>query len=222
MTTAGRILKDGLEAIRKSADDMNVRLPDGVAKKIDNHVVTSRQGVHSLDEFNDAPNTPNAPSTPNNPGQNPPIDPSQNPPIDPSRNPDWLNDRLADTDLPFWRRRMAEGDQFNYQNHHRYPQNEVTLANGKRVDSYDPGEAIVSRKNTQLDDVRPETAINYINEVLNKYAPGTKINDTEVLDGTPILEVPVQNSPVSQTIIDHANSKDPRVVIRDVLGNVYN
>lgn len=148
--------------------------------------------------------------------------PGGNPPIDRSRNPDWLNERLDRDDLPFWRRRMAEGDQFNYQNHHRYPQNEVTLGNGKRLDSYVPGEVIVSRKNTQLDSVRPETANSYIDEILNKYAPGTPINGGGELDGDLVLEVPVQNGEVPQSVIDHANGKKPPVIIRDVLGNEYN
>lgn len=149
--------------------------------------------------------------------------PGGNPPIDRSRNPDWLNERLDRDDLPFWRRRMAEGDQFNYQNHHRYPQNEVTLGNGKRLDSYLPGEVIVSRKNTQLDNVRPETANSYIDELVNKYSPGTPIaGSDDVLRGQPVLEVPVQNNPVPQTVIDHANGKEPPIVIQDVLGNVYN
>lgn len=51
---------------------------------------------------------------------------------------------------------------------------------------------------------------------------GAAVGACAMRGGTPILEVPVQNSPVPQSIIDHANSKDPRVVIRDVLGNVYN
>lgn len=151
------------------------------------------------------------------------IDTTRNPPIDRSRNPQWLNDRLDRDDLPAWRRRMAEGDQFNYQNHHRYPENEVTLGNGKRVDSYDPDVEIVSRKNTQLDGVRPETAMAYIDEVGNKYAPGTPIKAGGQLDGDLVLEVPVQNSgSIPQAIIDHANGKTPPVIIRDVLGNVYN
>ncbi|MEV8018421.1 hypothetical protein AB0O76_19195 [Streptomyces sp. NPDC086554] len=48
--------------------------------------------------------------------------------------PPWLRDR--------WRK----GDQFNRDNWHRYPQNEITLENGKRLDSYRPGKEIVSRK----------------------------------------------------------------------------
>ncbi len=145
-----------------------------------------------------------------------------NPPIDRSRNPNWLNERLDSDDLPFWRRRMAEGDQFNYQNHHRYPQNEVALGNGKRVDSYDPGVEIVSRKNTQLGGVKPGTATAYIDEILNKYPPGTSINGGGELRGDLVLEVPVQQGPVPQSVIDHANGKEPPVTIRDVLGNVYN
>ncbi|MFT4214740.1 MAG: hypothetical protein QM622_08190 [Microbacterium sp.] len=160
-----------------------------------------RAGVHDIDTFDGKP---------------------RNPPIDRSRNPQWLNDRLDRTDLPFWRRRMAEGDQFNYQNRHRYPQNEVTLGNGRRLDSYDPDIDIVSRKNTQFDSVRPETAKSYIDEILSKYPPGTPIKGGGKLEGDLVLEIPVQNRPVPQEIIDHANGKEPQVLIRDVLGTVYN
>lgn len=91
------------------------------------------------------------------------------------------------------------------------------------MDSYRPGEEIVSRKNSQLDDNSPkiDTVKRYIDEILNKYAPGTGINGGGELDGVPILEVSVQNGDVSQEIIDYANSKQPPIVIRDVLGNVY-
>jgi hypothetical protein len=41
---------------------------------------------------------------------------------------------------------------------HRYDVNEVTLSNGKVLDSYIPGGAIVSRKYTQLAEVDPSTA----------------------------------------------------------------
>lgn len=149
--------------------------------------------------------------------------PSVNPPIDRDRNPKWLNDYLDRDDIEPWRRRRAEGQQFNYQNHHRYPQNEVTLGNGKRLDSYVPDAEIVSRKFTQLDAVRPETAKSYIDEILTKYRPGMPIKGGGRLDGVLILEVPVQDGgSVSQEIIDHANGKEPPVKIRDVLGNVYN
>ncbi|MFT3797984.1 hypothetical protein [Microbacterium sp.] len=199
MGNAGDIVRPIIRAL----DDVpvNLRPIKDVIVKLKTKKTGDRTGVRDLDTFEG---------------------PSGNPPIVRSLNPQWLNDRLDRKDLPFWRRRMAEGDQFNYQNRHRYPQNEVTLGNGKRLDSYLPGDEIVSRKNTQLDSVRPETAKSYIDEILSKYAPGTPISGGGELRGTPILEVPVQNGPVPQAIIDHANGKEPRVLIRDVLGTMYN
>lgn len=198
-----RIGDEIFRPIMRALDDAPVHLRQlrGAVDGMKAKQIRNRDGVTDIDKF-DAP--------------------GGNPPIDRSRNPDWLNERLDRDDLPFWRRRMAEGDQFNYQNHHRYPQNEVTLGNGKRLDSYLPGEVIVSRKNTQLDNVRPETANSYIDELVNKYPPGTPIKGGGELEGDLVLEVPVQNGDVPQSVIDHANGKKPPVIIRDVLGNEYN
>jgi len=44
----------------------------------------------------------------------------------------------------------------------------------------------------------------------------------DVLREQPVLEAPVQTDPVPQSVIDHANGKEPPVQIRDVLGNVCN
>ncbi|PVE96729.1 MULTISPECIES: hypothetical protein [unclassified Microbacterium] len=201
MSAIKPIIREVKQSVLKGfahAKDKLHQLADNIVKHVDDVGVR----VRGQDRFDGAPG---------------------NPPIVRDRNPDWLNERLDRDDLPFWRRRMAEGDQFNYQNHHRYPQNEVTLGNGKRLDSYLPGEEIVSRKNTQLDSVRPETANSYIDELLNKYPPGTPIaGSPDVLSGQPVLEVPVQTDPIPQSVIDHANGKEPPVQIRDVLGNVYN
>ncbi|WP_157000546.1 hypothetical protein [Leucobacter komagatae] len=139
-----------------------------------------------------------------------------------SRNPDWLNKLLDRTDIEPWRRVRAEWQEFNYQNHHRYPQNEVALRNGKFLDSYVPDVAIVSRKNTQLWDVTPKTARLYIDEMLAKYAPNTPIASGGKLDGRLVLEVPVQRGEIPQAILDHARNLDPQVLIRDVLGHIYN
>lgn len=214
---SGRLdpLKDGLQ---KSFDDLapSFRPLGGVPRRMKGKQNDNRDGVDDVDRFDDKPDSPDAPKPKPKPKP-------EAPPIDRDRNPDWLNDRLDDPDLEFWRRRMAEGDQFNYQNHHRYPENEVTLTNDKRLDSYDPGDSIVSRKNTQLDGVKPETAKYYIDEILSKYSPGTGIKGRpDTLQGDLVLEVPVQNGDVPQAIIDHANSKNPPVVIRDVFGNEYN
>lgn len=103
------------------------------------------------------------------------------------------------------------------------------------MDSYDPikGE-IVSRKSTQFSELSEATAISYINEIPKKYPPGTKIADvpssktgknsgifdsgTEI-QGQMILEVPVQNTPISQSILDAADKS--KVIIRDINGKIY-
>ena len=135
-----------------------------------------------------------------------------------------------------------------------YPYNEVYLEAPKkainlpegaptkhqyvRLDSYNPhtGE-IVSRKYTQLSEVSEETAIRYLKELSDKYAPETKIadvpsnisganagifkaNNGKVLDGQMILEVPVQAKAVPKRVIDYASLKG--IKIRDINNHIYN
>ena len=134
-----------------------------------------------------------------------------------------------------------------------YPYNEVYLEAPKkatnlpegspikhqyvRLDSYNPhtGE-IVSRKYTQLSEVSEETAIRYLKELSDKYAPETKIADVpsnisganagifkenrgRTLHGQMILEVPVQKKSVPKSILKYARDND--IQIRDINGNVY-
>ena len=134
-----------------------------------------------------------------------------------------------------------------------YPYNEVYLEAPKkainlpegsptkhqyvRLDSYNPhtGE-IVSRKYTQLSEVSEETAIRYLKELSDKYAPGSVIADVpsnktglnkgifdvngdNVLRGKMILEVPVQKKLVPESILKYAREK--KIQIRDINGNVY-
>ena len=134
-----------------------------------------------------------------------------------------------------------------------YPHNEVYLEAPKkainlpegsptkhqyvRLDSYNPhtGE-IVSRKCTQLSEVSEETAIRYLKELSDKYAPETKIADVpsnisganagifkenrgRTLHGQMILEVPVQKKSVPKSILEYA--RDNKIQIRDINGNVY-
>ena len=106
-----------------------------------------------------------------------------------------------------------------------------------RLDSYVPGKEIVSRKYTQLSEVSEETAIRYLKELSEKYAPGTKIadvpsnisganagifkaNNGKVLDGQMILEVPVQGKAVPKRVIDYASLKG--IKIRDINNHIYN
>jgi len=134
-----------------------------------------------------------------------------------------------------------------------YPYNEVYLEAPKeatnlpegspikhqyvRLDSYNPhtGE-IVSRKYTQLSEVSEETAIRYLKELLDKYAPGSiiadvpsnrtgvnkgifEVNQGNDLKGEMILEVPVQKKSVPKSILKYARVN--KIQIRDINGNVY-
>ena len=134
-----------------------------------------------------------------------------------------------------------------------YPYNEVYLEAPKkainlpegaptkhqyvRLDSYNPhtGE-ILSRKYTQLSEVSEETAIRYLKELSDKYAPGSiiadvpsnrtgvnkgifDVNGDNVLRGKMILEVPVQKESVRESILEYA--RDNKIQIRDINGNVY-
>ena len=134
-----------------------------------------------------------------------------------------------------------------------YPYNEVYLEAPKkainlpegsptkhqyvRLDSYNPhtGE-IVSRKYTQLSEVSEETAIRYLKELSDKYAPGSviadvpsnrtgvnkgifELNQGDKLKGQMILEVPVQKKLVPESILKYA--RDNNIQIRDINGKIY-
>ena len=134
-----------------------------------------------------------------------------------------------------------------------YPYNEVYLEAPKkainlpegspikhqyvRLDSYVPGKEIVSRKYTQLSEVSEETAIRYLKELSDKYAPGSviadvpsnrtgvnkgifELNQGDKLKGQMILEVPVQDKVVPKKVIDYANKH--YIKIRDINGKIYN
>ena len=117
------------------------------------------------------------------------------------------------------------------------PEGSPTKHQYVRLDSYNPhtGE-IVSRKYTQLSEVSEETAIRYLKELSDKYAPGSVIADVpsnrtgvnkgifdvngdNVLRGKMILEVPVQKKSVRESILKYA--RDKKIQIRDINGNVY-
>ncbi|GAA1426814.1 hypothetical protein GCM10009601_36740 [Streptomyces thermospinosisporus] len=99
------------------------------------------------------------------------------------------------------------------------------------LDSYLPGEEIVSRKFTQVAKITPGTFKNYLNELGQKYSPGTVVPDTpkaraeypqligEPLTGRWVLEVPVQSQPVPEWALKEAANRG--VMIRDVQGFVY-
>ena len=118
---------------------------------------------------------------------------------------------------------MARGNKFNKkawkENWYRY--NEVTLENGKRLDSYTPPMngvegMIVSRKATDLESIELSTFESYLKEMKNKYSKGIKIRsdkypdlDGKTLEGKQILEIPESNKNFDkiQEYIDLAKNK---------------
>ena len=117
------------------------------------------------------------------------------------------------------------------------PEGSPTKHQYVRLDSYNPHTSeIVSRKYTQLSEVSEETAIRYLKELSDKYAPGSiiadvpsnrtgvnkgifDVNGDNVLRGEMILEVPVQKKLVPKSILKYA--QDKKIQIRDINGNVY-
>ncbi|MFL6073717.1 MAG: hypothetical protein ACJ73S_10015 [Mycobacteriales bacterium] len=109
--------------------------------------------------------------------------------------------------------------------------NEIVLENGKRLDSYIPAEAIVSRKHTQLAEVQIETAIGYLRELDRKYSANETLADTprnraqlpgeigKNLDGFSILEVPPQRADVPGAVLEEADRLG--IVIRDSDGREH-
>ena len=117
------------------------------------------------------------------------------------------------------------------------PEGSPTKHQYVRLDSYNPhtGE-IVSRKCTQLSEVSEETAIRYLKELSDKYAPGSviadvpsnrtglnkgifEVNQGRDLKGKMILEVPVQKKSVRKSILKYA--RDNNIQIRDINGKIY-
>ena len=90
---------------------------------------------------------------------------------------------------------------------------------------------------TQLGKVSDKTAIRYLKEIKDKYAPGSTIADVpsnvsktnagifkankgNILDGQMILEVPEQEAKISPKVLDYA--KNHHIKIRDIKGKFYN
>ena len=90
---------------------------------------------------------------------------------------------------------------------------------------------------TQLYEVSEETAIRYLKELKEKYAPGStiadvpsnktgvnrdifEVNQGDKLKGRMILEVPEQEAKISPKVLDYA--KNHHIKIRDIKGKFYN
>ncbi len=122
--------------------------------------------------------------------------------------------------------KIARGNAFNAFRKSQYDFSEITLENGKRLDSYrlptatKPGE-IVSRKATDLGDIELSTFKQYLSELKNKYQSGMKVvagpdsNNWELngkmLDGVQILEIPDSN-------LSLPNIEEYRSIARDNYG----
>jgi hypothetical protein len=131
--------------------------------------------------------------------------------------------------------RICDGVAFDEQREPHYTArgggNEIILDNNKRLDSYLPRQEIVSRKHTQLADIREDTALGYLRELDRKYSPEQTIKDTphnrgqlpdqtgRKIRGYPILEVPPQRSPVPRAVLEEADRLG--ITIRDTDGKVY-
>ena len=130
--------------------------------------------------------------------------------------------------------KVIAGNRFNYFLNPRYAYSEIPLTTRNklpfRLDSYTPGEAIVSRKLTQFGEITETTARKYIDEFARKYPAGTRIADTaktrelgiagERLKGPMILEVPPQlGGRIDPAVVKYAESK--RIYIRDLNGTFY-
>lgn len=143
--------------------------------------------------------------------------------------------------MPDWLRQILQGHFYNKARLFDYRYHELYIINPAggyyRLDAYNPGSEIVSRKFTQLWDVSPETAFAYLDELVKKYPVGAVIADVpssgvqtgglptdkslagQKLSGRPILEVPYQVRPIPPAVIEKAESLG--ITIRDDFGNVY-
>jgi len=103
---------------------------------------------------------------------------------------------------------IPRGNAFNKKYKTIYDFNEITLWDGKRIDSYVPpvngkrGE-IISRKATELVEIDISTFKSYLSEMKSKYSPPKKVNQTTIINnpgiGTEILgdmylDIPLTNS----------------------------
>ena len=84
-----------------------------------------------------------------------------------------------------WLSNVRRGQRFNRTRQRAYDYNEIYLENGKILNSYVPGEQIISRKATDFDNINPETFEGYVREIDKKYAPKTTIRSNKYpeLDG---------------------------------------
>jgi len=141
--------------------------------------------------------------------------------------------------FPSW---LRKGRAFNRERAQFYQFNEIYVVDKTGwswtgyfiLDSYGPlpstglAAGPVSRKRTQLWQVKVESAVNDIREASLKYRPGTRFADVpstpeplrgKTITGQLFLEVPVQDREIPAEIL--AAAKQHKVQIRDVTGKIY-
>ena len=137
-----------------------------------------------------------------------------------------------------WKLRFELGRDFDREQgvNYRFNQLYVVKSSGKGywvLDSYAPRDldraaGPVSRKFTQLADLKPQSARDILREANKKYRVGTAIADVDSrpaglrdthLKGQLWLEVPVQSKPIPADVLAVAQSF--HIQIRDVTGRVY-
>lgn len=136
----------------------------------------------------------------------------------------WQQRAFADRP---WLANIVAGNRFDEYMAPHYRFNEVyvdypgNVSGRARLDSYVPGEQIISRKLTQLGEVSPVQARAYIRELAQKYPEGTTIPSTpanranglagQPLRGDLVLQVPPQRIPLSQELLDYAELYEVRI-----------
>lgn len=135
-----------------------------------------------------------------------------------------------------WIRNWISGRKFDSYMAPNYPHNQVRVDySGGRggyavLDSYMPGEQIVSRKLTQLNDVDLSTARSYIRELAQKYPEEAMIRNSpgnvasglagQPLRGDLVLQVPPQRGgSIPADLIEYAKVREIRIV--DINGFDY-
>lgn len=144
----------------------------------------------------------------------------------------WQQRVFGDRD---WLRNVVAGNKFDDYMAARYPHNEIyvdvpgNVSGRGRLDSYMPGEQIISRKLTQLGEVSIATGRRYIDELVSKYPPGTRIPNTpanrrsglagQTLDGQMVLQVPPQAGTIPNELLEYALEQGVHII--DINGVRY-
>lgn len=125
-----------------------------------------------------------------------------------------------------WLQPLVAGRRFDDYMAPNYPANQVRLdyGDGRYVvlDSYVPGQQIISRKLTQLSEINQSTAFRYIDELVDKYPPGARIQDVDnvsdlglggqLLEGQQVLQIPPQVGPIPDEILEYAAENNVRII----------